>query len=47
VIQKQPTDRLALALLDGKLRDGDSVLVDAREGELVLEWARETSSAAA
>ncbi len=39
VIQKQLTDRLALALLEGKLREGDEVIVDAREGELVLEGA--------
>jgi ATP-dependent Clp protease ATP-binding subunit ClpB len=37
VIQKQLTDRLALALLEGELRDGDSVRVDAVGGELVLE----------
>jgi ATP-dependent Clp protease ATP-binding subunit ClpB len=36
VIQKQLTDRLALALLEGKLREGNSVAVDARDGELVL-----------
>jgi ATP-dependent Clp protease ATP-binding subunit ClpB len=40
VIQKQLTDRLALALLQGELREGDSVTVDARDGELVLETAR-------
>ncbi len=39
VIQKQLTDRLALALLSGELREGDSVVVDAGEGELVLEKA--------
>jgi ATP-dependent Clp protease ATP-binding subunit ClpB len=39
VIQKQLTDRLALALLEGKLREGDSVRVDALDGELVLETA--------
>jgi ATP-dependent Clp protease ATP-binding subunit ClpB len=39
VIQKQLTDRLALALLEGRLRDGDSVRVDAVDGELVLETA--------
>ena len=39
VIQKQLTDRLALALLKGELREGDSVTVDAREGELVLDGA--------
>ncbi len=36
VIQKQLTDRLALALLQGELREGDSVSVDAEGGELVL-----------
>ena len=34
VIQKQLTDRLALALLEGKLREGDSVRVDAVDGEV-------------
>ena len=47
VIQKQLTDRLALALLKGELREGDSVRVDAVDGELVLETVRERSSAAA
>jgi ATP-dependent Clp protease ATP-binding subunit ClpB len=37
VIQKQLTDRLALALLSGEIRAGDSVSVDAVEGELALE----------
>jgi ATP-dependent Clp protease ATP-binding subunit ClpB len=37
VIQKQLVDRLALALLQGEIRTGDSVKVDTREGELVLE----------
>jgi ATP-dependent Clp protease ATP-binding subunit ClpB len=37
VIQKQLTDRLALALLKGELREGDAVTVDAVEGELKLE----------
>jgi ATP-dependent Clp protease ATP-binding subunit ClpB len=40
VIQKQLTDRLALALLQGDIRSGDEVTVDAREGQLVLEGAR-------
>jgi len=39
VIQKQLTDRLALALLQGELREGDAVRVDAADGELVLETA--------
>jgi ATP-dependent Clp protease ATP-binding subunit ClpB len=37
VIQKQLTDRLALALLKGEIRAGDSVDVDARDGNLVLD----------
>ncbi len=37
VIQKQLVDRLALALLSGEIRTGDSVKVDTREGELALE----------
>ena len=37
VIQKQLTDRLALALLAGEIRTGDSVKVDTVEGELALE----------
>ncbi len=37
VIQKQLTDRLALALLAGEIRPGDSVKVDAADGELMLE----------
>jgi ATP-dependent Clp protease ATP-binding subunit ClpB len=39
VIQKQLTDRLALALLEGKLREGDAVRVDAIAGELELKTA--------
>jgi ATP-dependent Clp protease ATP-binding subunit ClpB len=39
VIQKQLTDKLALALLQGEIREGDSVTVDAREGELQIEKA--------
>jgi ATP-dependent Clp protease ATP-binding subunit ClpB len=39
VIQKQLTDRLALALLEGTLREGDSVRVDGVDGELVLSTA--------
>jgi len=39
VIQKQLTDRLALALLQGEMREGDEVNVDAVDGELVLQTA--------
>jgi ATP-dependent Clp protease ATP-binding subunit ClpB len=37
VIQKQLTDRLALALLQGELREGDEVAVDVSGGELTLQ----------
>jgi ATP-dependent Clp protease ATP-binding subunit ClpB len=37
VIQKQLTDRLALALLEGQLREGDAVTVDAQGGGLLLQ----------
>ncbi len=37
VIQKQLTDRLALALLEGEIGTGDVVRVDAADGEIVLE----------
>jgi ATP-dependent Clp protease ATP-binding subunit ClpB len=47
VIQKQLTDRLALALLEGKLRQGDSVVVDAADGELALKPAAERAATAA
>jgi ATP-dependent Clp protease ATP-binding subunit ClpB len=47
VIQKQLTDRLALALLRGEIRPGDSVNVDAAGGELTLEPSREQAPSAA
>jgi ATP-dependent Clp protease ATP-binding subunit ClpB len=39
VIQKRLVDRLALAILEGEFQAGDTVRVDARDGELVLERA--------
>ncbi len=39
VIQKQLVDRLALALLDGRLSDGEQVIVDADAGQLVFAGA--------
>ena len=36
VIQKQLVDKLALRLLEGEFVDGDTVLVDAADGELVF-----------
>ena len=47
VIQKQLVDRLALALLENRFGPGDTVLVDAREGELVFEKAEPRVTAAA
>jgi ATP-dependent Clp protease ATP-binding subunit ClpB len=47
VIQKQLTDRLALALLSGEIRAGDAVEVDAVDGELKLEKAEVEAGAAA
>ena len=37
VIQKQLTDRLALSLLEGSLRPGDAIRVDAAGGRLTFE----------
>ena len=36
VIQKRLVDRLALAILEGEFREGDTVQVDAADGELVF-----------
>jgi ATP-dependent Clp protease ATP-binding subunit ClpB len=47
VIQKQLTDRLALALLEGKIRQGDVVDVEASDGELALEKVAPVAGAAA
>jgi ATP-dependent Clp protease ATP-binding subunit ClpB len=47
VIQKQLTDRLALALLEGEIREGDEVTVDAADGELALEKAGAEATTAA
>ncbi|HEV7162357.1 MAG TPA: ATP-dependent chaperone ClpB [Solirubrobacteraceae bacterium] len=43
VIQRQLTDRLALALLKGEIHSGDAVRVDGGEGELVVEAAQADS----
>src|SRR5207245_8701696 len=39
VIQKRLIDKLALALLEGQFTPGDTVLVDAADGDLVFEKA--------
>jgi ATP-dependent Clp protease ATP-binding subunit ClpB len=51
VIQKQLIDRLALAMLEGKFGDGDTVEVDVADGDLTFRKAdrltRETEPVAA
>jgi ATP-dependent Clp protease ATP-binding subunit ClpB len=42
VIQKQLIDRLALALLEGRFREGDTVVADVVQGNVVLEKAAST-----
>jgi len=39
VIQKRLVDRLALAILEGEFREGDTVRVDAADGDVVLTKA--------
>ena len=43
VLQKRLVDRLALGLLKGDFREGDDVVVDAIDGELVFAATRESS----
>jgi len=47
VIQKRLVDRLALALLEGEFSEGDTVRVDAADGELVFTKAPAEAGAAA
>jgi ATP-dependent Clp protease ATP-binding subunit ClpB len=47
VIQKRLVDRLAMALLEGEFTEGDTVRVDAADGELVFTKATAEASAAA
>ncbi len=44
VIQRQLTDKLALALLQGRVHEGDELIVDAVDGELLLGGARSGSA---
>jgi ATP-dependent Clp protease ATP-binding subunit ClpB len=46
VIQKRLVDQLALAILEGRFATGDTIRVDAAEGELVLERASQVVAAA-
>jgi ATP-dependent Clp protease ATP-binding subunit ClpB len=47
VIQKRLVDPLALAILEGRFAAGDTVKVDAADGELVFEKVQSTTPAAA
>jgi ATP-dependent Clp protease ATP-binding subunit ClpB len=47
VIAKRLIDPLALAILEGDFREGDTVRVDAGDGELVLSVAEKVAPAAA
>jgi ATP-dependent Clp protease ATP-binding subunit ClpB len=47
VIQKRLVDKLALALLEGEFSPGDTVRVDAAEGELVFTRATEAAASVA
>jgi ATP-dependent Clp protease ATP-binding subunit ClpB len=47
VIQKQLVDKLALKILEGEFAEGDTVRVDAADGELVFTKAAEPAAAAA
>ena len=45
VIQKRLVDKLALAILEGEFAEGDTVRVDAADGELVFTKAAATVGA--
>ena len=47
VIQKQLVDKLALKILEGEFAEGDTVKVDAADGELVFSRSGEPAAAAA
>ncbi len=47
VIQKQLVDKLALGLLDGRFDAGDTIRVDARDGELTFERVEASAAAEA
>ncbi|HEY6730141.1 MAG TPA: ATP-dependent chaperone ClpB [Solirubrobacterales bacterium] len=46
VIQKQLVDKLALKILEGEFSEGDTVRIDAREGEIDFERVPATAAAA-
>ncbi len=40
LIQRRLQDPIAMAILEGRFRDGDTVRVDAEDGKLVLDGGR-------
>ncbi len=47
VIQKEVENRIARAILDGTIKDGDTVEIDAQDGKLVIEPKRVEANAQA
>ncbi|MEA2197014.1 MAG: ATP-dependent Clp protease ATP-binding subunit ClpB, partial [Solirubrobacteraceae bacterium] len=47
IIQKRLVDRLAMAILEGRFQAGDTVKVEAKDGDLVLARAAGTLEPAA
>src|SRR5581483_1299785 len=45
VIQREVENRLARAILDGTIRDGDKALINAQDGKLVLTIAKKLAEA--
>ncbi|MGA7733655.1 MAG: ATP-dependent chaperone ClpB [Chloroflexia bacterium] len=43
VIQRRLLDPLAISLMDGTIKDGDTVVIDARDGHIVIEPVRDHS----
>jgi ATP-dependent Clp protease ATP-binding subunit ClpB len=46
VIQKRLVDPLAMAILEGRFKAGDTVIVDAVDGELALEHPQAAAAVA-
>jgi ATP-dependent Clp protease ATP-binding subunit ClpB len=40
VIQREVENRIALGILEGTIREGDTIEIDARDGKLVIEPVR-------
>jgi ATP-dependent Clp protease ATP-binding subunit ClpB len=47
VIQREVENRIARGILDGTIRDGDTVAIDAKNGKLVMEPVRAQEEARA